>query len=185
MAKGKPSKETFSIKSLLNCPVIRRHAEMWLEAMECAHRQAVTQKRRQSKLNSKAIKSAPQVTKVEQQSMDNIRAGKLQTYINEKVLPAYWSTESIRQRATKHAEKLNITDANEIDNIVRAMTEDKDEHLQIHARTAQRWLNILGYTYRKNGKNGQFIDYNQRQVLFELRSFYPFHVAEESCILCC
>ena len=137
------------------------------------------------KLNSKAIKSVPQVANDEQQSMGNIRAGKLQTYINEKVLPAYWSTESIRQRATKHAEKLNITDANEIDNIIQAMTEDAKQHESICVRTAQRWLNILGYTYRKNGKNGQFIDYNQRQVLFELRCFYPFHVAEESCILCC
>ena len=155
---------------------------MFLEAMECAHRQAVMQKRRQSKQNSKAV---PQVTTAEQQLTGLIRADKLMTYINKDVLHAYWSKKSIKQRARKHAEKLNITDANEIEKIIQTITVDAKKHMKIDVRTAQRWLTQLGYTYRKNGKNGQFIDYSQRQVLFALPLIYPFHVAEQSCICCC
>ena len=151
---GQTPPYTINLKSLLHDSEIKRHVETYLLSLECAHRRTQLRNARMKKQNRNYIPELPQL----------IRASKLAKYVNQTLLPDFWKPENIRKKAEKLAAELNVTDAEEIDEIYCKIMKHSTRHSKICVRTAQNWLNELGYRYKKHGSHGQFMDYISRFV---------------------
>jgi len=125
------------LRSLLHDPDIKRSVDIYVKSLERAYRKAQLRNARQKKQNGNYKLETPQL----------IRASKLRTYVNETLLPNFWTEANIRQKAENFAEEINVTDAGEIDDIYRKIMENKKGNTKICSRTAQNWLRAMGYNF--------------------------------------
>ena len=176
---GRVNADKLHAGSLLHCTQFKNCCMAYIEEMEEDRQRMLARKRREKRAaattptiiathKQRAATAAELGKKESEVAGMPIRASRLQKFVNNTLLPKYYSSEHVDARAQARAERLNITNVADVqktvaDALQNARTAATDRRISV--RTAQRWLNQLGLKFHKHPAHGMFIDYINRRVM--------------------